>query len=108
MGYNHFVATILMKSVHVVAVYTVCMLTLLSCWPGMYWIWVWVELLENLWKICASKIKKQFFSSLIKFRSFRAQELQTASQSQLHLYHFIACYMFRLLWKAIIRQLKYT
>jgi len=30
----------------------------------------------------------------------------TDSQSQLHLYHFIACYMFRLLWKAIIRQLK--
>ena len=32
-----------MKSVCVVAVYTVCILMLLSCWPGMYWIWAYVE-----------------------------------------------------------------
>jgi uncharacterized protein YebE (UPF0316 family) len=36
MGYNHFVATILMKSVCVVAVYTIRMLMLLSRWAGMY------------------------------------------------------------------------
>ena len=33
---NHCVATILMKSVCVVAVYTVCVLMLLSCWTGMH------------------------------------------------------------------------
>jgi hypothetical protein len=36
MGYNHFVATILMKSVCVVTVYIVCMLMLLSFWSGTY------------------------------------------------------------------------
>jgi len=34
-----------MKPVCVVAVYTVCMLILLSWWPGMYWVWVCVEVL---------------------------------------------------------------
>ena len=33
-----------MKSLTVVAVYTVYMLMLLSCWPGTYWVWVHVEL----------------------------------------------------------------
>jgi len=32
---NHYVATILTQSVCVVAVYTVCMAMLLSCWSGM-------------------------------------------------------------------------
>jgi len=32
-----------MKSVSVVAVYTVCTLMLLSCWTGMYRVWVCVE-----------------------------------------------------------------
>jgi len=35
MGQNLFVATILKKSPCVVAVYTVCMLMLVSCWPGV-------------------------------------------------------------------------
>jgi len=33
-----------MKSVCVVAVYTNYLLMLLSCWPGMYWVCVCVEL----------------------------------------------------------------
>jgi len=33
MGSNNFVLIVLMKSVSVVAVCTVCMLMLLSCWP---------------------------------------------------------------------------
>ena len=36
MGQNNFVTPVLMKSVCVVAVYTVCMLTLLSCWAGIH------------------------------------------------------------------------
>jgi len=36
MGQNHYVAAVLMKSVCVVAVHTVCMYMLLSCWPGIW------------------------------------------------------------------------
>jgi hypothetical protein len=36
MGYNRFVATVLIQSVYVVAVYTAFTLMLLSCRTGMY------------------------------------------------------------------------
>jgi len=36
MIHNRFVATILMNSVCVLTVYTVCMLMLLSCWTTTY------------------------------------------------------------------------
>ena len=33
-----------MKSICVVAIYIICVLMLLSCLPGTYWVWVFVEL----------------------------------------------------------------
>ena len=49
MGYNHFVATVLMKSVCVVAVYANSMLMLLLCWPGVYCVCVCV--CRAVWRV---------------------------------------------------------
>jgi len=66
---GRYVLSLILCRAVVVALYTVCMLMVLSCWAGMYWVWVCVELLWWLYiqtvcwwfclagPVCTHKIK---------------------------------------------------